>query len=55
MKNTLEAIQEILQERYDEVDKNPERYDEPEKTKQQLDEKMEIIRGHLEGRWSLDV
>lgn len=51
MKNTLEAVQDILEMQYKAIETEPEK----EQLRQQLDEKMEVIRGYLEGRWSLDV
>lgn len=55
MKNTFRAIQDDLEIQYKEIEEDPDNYEHPEKLKQQLDEKMEVIRGYLEGRWSLDV
>lgn len=54
-KNTLRAIQDDLEAQYTEIEANPDDYEYPEQLKQQLDEKMEVIRGYLEGRWSFDV
>lgn len=54
-KNTLRAIQDDLEAQYTEIEANPDDYEHPEQLKQQLDEKMEVIRGYLEGRWSFDV
>lgn len=55
MKKALRAIQDDLEIQYKEIEANSGNYEHPEKLKQQLDEKMEVIRGYLEGRWSLDV
>lgn len=55
MKNTLKAVQDDLEAQYKAVEAEPDNYSEPETLKQQLNEKMEIIRGYLEGRWSLDI
>ena len=55
MKKALRAIQDDLEIQYKEIEANPGNYEHPEKLQQQLDEKMEVIRGYLEGRWSLDV
>ena len=54
-RNTLKAVQDDLEAQYKEVEANPEDYENPDQLKQQLDEKMEVIRGYLEGRWSFDV
>lgn len=55
VRSTLRDIQDDLESRYMEIENSPEVYRESEQLKQQLDDKMEVIRGYLEGRWSLDV
>lgn len=55
IRSTLRDIQDDLESRYMEIENSPEVYRESEQLKQQLDDKMEVIRGYLEGRWSLDV
>lgn len=53
IRSTLRDIQDDLEAQYMEIEANPDNYEHPEKLKQQLDDKMEKIRGCLEGRWSL--
>lgn len=55
IRSTLRDIQDDLESRYMKIENSPEVYRESEQLKQQLDDKMEVIRGYLEGRWSLDV
>lgn len=55
MKNTLKAVQNDLEAQYMEIKNNSEDCRESEQLKQQLDDKMEKIRGYLEGRWSFDI
>lgn len=55
IRSTLRDIQDDLESRYMEIENSPEVYRESEQLKQQLDDKMEVIKGYLEGRWSLDV
>lgn len=55
IRSTLRDIQDDLESRYMEIENSTEVYRESEQLKQQLDDKMEVIRGYLEGRWSLDV
>ena len=54
-KNTLKAVQDDLEAKYNEVEKNPEDYNDPEKLKQELDEQMNRIQREIDGWWSLDI